>query len=66
MWTDIGKPLFALAGAWTVKLTLVSDYMYNRRIFTADPDYFPVRRMREIVDYLHEHDQHYSTPCLSG
>ena len=37
--------------------------MYNRRIFTADPDYFPVRRMREIVDYLHEHDQHYSTPC---
>ncbi|EPS98338.1 hypothetical protein FOMPIDRAFT_133460 [Fomitopsis schrenkii] len=35
------------------------DYMYNRRIFTADPDYFPIRRMRELVDYLHEHDQHY-------
>ncbi|KZT11187.1 glycoside hydrolase family 31 protein [Laetiporus sulphureus 93-53] len=35
------------------------DYMYNRRIFTVDPDYFPLPRMREIIDYLHTHDQHY-------
>ncbi|KAI0823812.1 alpha-glucosidase [Trametes gibbosa] len=35
------------------------DYMYKRRIFTVDPDYFPLDRMREIVDYLHKHDQHY-------
>ncbi|EGN96446.1 glycoside hydrolase family 31 protein [Serpula lacrymans var. lacrymans S7.3] len=35
------------------------DYMYKRRIFTTDPDYFPVERMREIVDYLHSHDQRY-------
>ncbi|KAH9842419.1 alpha-glucosidase [Rhodofomes roseus] len=35
------------------------DYMYNRRIFTVDPDYFPITRMREIVNYLHDHDQHY-------
>ncbi|TFY71663.1 hypothetical protein EVG20_g1354 [Dentipellis fragilis] len=41
MWTDIGR----------------SHYMYKRRIFTTDPDYFPVSRMREIVDYLHSHDQ---------
>ncbi|TFK83789.1 glycoside hydrolase family 31 protein [Polyporus arcularius HHB13444] len=33
------------------------DYMYKRRIFTVDPDYFPLDRMREIVDYLHSHDQ---------
>ncbi|KAE9385783.1 hypothetical protein BT96DRAFT_949592 [Gymnopus androsaceus JB14] len=35
------------------------DYMDGRRIFTVDPDYFPLLRMREIVDYLHAHDQHY-------
>ena len=34
--------------------------MYKRRIFTVDPDYFPLDRMREIVDYLHAHDQRYS------
>ncbi|KAH9923696.1 alpha-glucosidase [Epithele typhae] len=35
------------------------DYMDRRRIFTVDPDYFPLDRMREIVDYLHDHDQKY-------
>ncbi|KAF7298389.1 putative alpha/beta-glucosidase agdC [Mycena kentingensis (nom. inval.)] len=35
------------------------DYMDRRRIFTVDPDYFPMDRMREIVDYLHAHDQHF-------
>lgn len=35
------------------------DYMLKRRIFTLDPDYFPLNRMREIVDYLHSHDQQY-------
>ncbi|CDO71936.1 Glycoside Hydrolase Family 31 protein [Trametes cinnabarina] len=35
------------------------DYMYKRRIFTVDPDYFPLNRMREIVDYLHAHNQHF-------
>ncbi|KAH9857437.1 alpha-glucosidase [Lenzites betulinus] len=35
------------------------DYMYKRRILTVDPDYFPLDRMREIVDYLHQHDQHF-------
>ena len=34
--------------------------MDRRRIFTVDPDYFPMDRMREIVDYLHTHDQHFS------
>jgi alpha-glucosidase len=35
------------------------DYMQKRRVFTLDPDYFPLNRMRGIVDYLHKHDQRY-------
>lgn len=35
------------------------DYMYARFIMTTDPDRFPIPRMRDIVNYLHEHDQHY-------
>ena len=41
------------------------DYMYSRWIFTNDPDYFPLDRMREIVDYLHSHDQYYGK-CMLG
>lgn len=33
--------------------------MYERFIMTTDPDRFPIPRVRDIVDYLHEHDQHY-------
>jgi len=36
------------------------DYMDRRRIFTVDPDYFPLDRMREIISYLHDHDQKFS------
>lgn len=39
------------------------DYMDRRLIFTLDPDYFPLNRMREIVDYLHKNNQHFST-CI--
>lgn len=35
------------------------DYMYERYIMTTDPDRFTLARVRDIVDYLHEHDQHY-------
>ncbi|KAK7679584.1 hypothetical protein QCA50_017294 [Cerrena zonata] len=35
------------------------DYMDRRRIFTLDPQYFPLNRVREIVDWLHAHDQKY-------
>jgi alpha-glucosidase len=34
--------------------------MYKRLVFTNDPDYFPLARMREIVKTLHSRDQHYS------
>ncbi|KAI2469457.1 glycoside hydrolase family 31 protein [Annulohypoxylon bovei var. microspora] len=35
------------------------DYMYRRRVFSLDPDRFPLHKMREMVDYLHAHNQHY-------
>ncbi|KNZ61461.1 hypothetical protein VP01_1397g1 [Puccinia sorghi] len=35
------------------------DYMYKRRTFTLDPDYFPLERMQEIVKSLHENNQRY-------
>ncbi|KAG2021281.1 alpha glucosidase [Coprinopsis cinerea AmutBmut pab1-1] len=35
------------------------DYMDRRLIFTLDPQYFPLNRMREIVDYLHRNNQHF-------
>ncbi|SMR62958.1 unnamed protein product [Zymoseptoria tritici ST99CH_3D1] len=35
------------------------DYMYERYIMTTDPDRYPIARVRDIVDYLHDHDQHY-------
>lgn len=35
------------------------DYMDARRIFTLDPKRFPLHKMRELVNYLHEHDQKY-------
>lgn len=46
-------------------VTIVPDYMDRRRTFTVDPDYFPLNRVREIVDYLHEHEQRYSTLIYS-
>ena len=36
------------------------DYMHRRRVFSLDPDYFPLDRMQEIVKYLHDHEQKYS------
>jgi alpha-glucosidase len=57
MWTDIGTieiTFFSLS----IMLT-VPDYMDRRRIFTVDPDYFPLNRMREIISYLHSHGQKY-------
>jgi hypothetical protein len=34
--------------------------MFDRLVFTLDPDYFPKEKMREIVANLHSKDQHYS------
>ncbi|KAL0572888.1 hypothetical protein V5O48_009082, partial [Marasmius crinis-equi] len=35
------------------------DYMDRRRVFTLDPQYFPLSRMREIVEHLHANGQKY-------
>lgn len=35
------------------------DYMDLRRVFTVDPQRFPMPMMRELVDHLHANDQHY-------
>lgn len=40
--------------------------MDRRRVFTNDPQYFPLNRVREIVDYLHAHDQKYSKERLNA
>lgn len=36
------------------------DYMHQRWIFTVDPQRYPLEKMRELVDYLHAHDQKYT------
>ncbi|KAI8232930.1 putative alpha/beta-glucosidase agdC [Colletotrichum sp. SAR 10_96] len=35
------------------------DYMDRRRVFSLDPDRYPLEKMRQLVDKLHENDQHY-------
>ena len=35
------------------------DYMDRRRVFTLDPQRFPRQMMRELVQTLHERDQHF-------
>jgi alpha-glucosidase len=52
--TSYAKSQIPLETMWTD-----IDYMRDRLIFTVDPQYFPLARMREIVSYLHSHDQHY-------
>lgn len=33
--------------------------MYLRRVFTLDPDRFPLEKERSLISYLHERQQHY-------
>jgi alpha-glucosidase len=35
------------------------DYMNLRWVFTLDEDRYPLKLMRQLVDTLHERDQHY-------
>ena len=34
--------------------------MDRRRVFALDPVYFPLKRMQEIINYLHANKQQYS------
>lgn len=72
MWTDIGTCLFHFIPPLSPLTILCIDYMDRRRIFTVDPQYFPLDKMREIVHYLHDHDQRFvlmtdpAVPYLPG
>ncbi|ODA79223.1 hypothetical protein RJ55_04816 [Drechmeria coniospora] len=35
------------------------DYMDRRRVFSLDPERFPLKTVRELVSQLHARDQHY-------
>ncbi|CAM1501165.1 Fc.00g103270.m01.CDS01 [Cosmosporella sp. VM-42] len=35
------------------------DYMDRRRVFTLDPERFPITKVRQLVDHLHNNNQHY-------
>lgn len=35
------------------------DYMNLRKVFTLDPERFPLPLVRQLVDHLHAHQQHY-------
>ena len=35
------------------------DYMDRRKVFTLDPQRYPLDKVRDFVDYLHRHDQKY-------
>ncbi|KAH8690012.1 putative alpha-glucosidase [Talaromyces proteolyticus] len=35
------------------------DYMDLRKVFTLDPLRYPLHLVREVVSYLHDHNQHY-------
>lgn len=50
---------YSMAGIPLETIWTDIDYMYGRYIMTTDPDRFPVDRVREYVDYLHERNQHY-------
>ncbi|KAB5511387.1 family 31 glycosyl hydrolase [Coniochaeta sp. 2T2.1] len=42
------------------------DYMDRRRVFSLDPDRFPLPKMRELVNHLHKNDQHYIVMRANG
>ncbi|KAJ5041518.1 uncharacterized protein L3040_005103 [Drepanopeziza brunnea f. sp. 'multigermtubi'] len=50
---------YSMAGIPLETMWTDIDYMYERYIMTTDPDRFPVARVREYVDYLHDHHQKY-------
>ncbi|KAL1746491.1 glycoside hydrolase family 31 protein [Schizophyllum fasciatum] len=52
-YANAGIPLETM---WT---DIGADYMHRRRVFSIDPDYFPLDRMQEIIKYLHDHEQKY-------
>jgi alpha-glucosidase len=60
-WIDVAEVIanYSIAEIPLETMWTDIDYMYSRWIFTLDPDRFPLTKMREIVDLLHERDQKY-------
>jgi len=40
-------------------LPLTEPLKDARKVFTVDPERFPLEKMRDLVGYLHDHQQHY-------
>lgn len=55
VWSDIDY-------SWlpSIRFESKTDRIVNlRRTWTLDPERFPIHKVRELVDFLHDHDQHY-------
>ncbi|KAF2490057.1 hypothetical protein BU16DRAFT_169333 [Lophium mytilinum] len=50
---------YSLAGIPLETMWTDIDYMQLRKVFTLDPDRYPLEKVRELVTYLHDHQQHY-------
>lgn len=61
MWTDIDY-MFARYIMTTVSVRWIWRWVgvhVLANLWRQDPDRFPIERVRDVVDYLHAHDQHY-------
>ncbi|KAH7098299.1 glycoside hydrolase family 31 protein [Auriculariales sp. MPI-PUGE-AT-0066] len=53
---------YTLAGIPLETMWTDLDYFEDRMVFTNEEAYFPKSRIREIIDYLHVHNQRYILP----
>ncbi|KAL7272720.1 hypothetical protein RUND412_004462 [Rhizina undulata] len=60
-WIDVAEVIanYSIAGIPLETMWTDIDYMDKRYIFTLDPANYPIQKVREIINYLHAHDQHY-------
>lgn len=56
MWTDIDYMVSVVVSLAEVE---ADDPQDARKVFTLDPERFPLPKVRELVAYLNDHQQHY-------